>query len=126
MPIERITMQLLIIVAALLERPRAEYHGYAVAKDTGLSGGTVQQTLSRLEAEGWLESRREDIDPHKAGRRPRRLYRLTGEGVKAANRLMLDHGDRLRRVGALAPEAPAAVSWLTSWFRHLTPAVPGC
>lgn len=116
---QRVTLPLLTVVAVLLERPTAERHGYAIAKDTFLSGGTVQQILARLERDGWLTSREEDIDPHVAGRRPRRLYKLTGAGQANAEQMMRDHAHRIRgaaALGRLAPRLPAigVLEWVAT------------
>jgi DNA-binding PadR family transcriptional regulator len=96
MPIERVTDALLIILWVLLQRPDDEHYGYAIAKETGLTGARVQQTLARLEAEEWLTSRVETIDPHEAGRRPRKLYKFTASGVQAAAALVAEHAPRRR------------------------------
>lgn len=79
------------VAAALLGQPAAEHHGYAIAKQTGLTGGAVQHILARLERDGWLRSREEDIDPSETGRRARRLYKLTGAGRAHAERMLSDH-----------------------------------
>jgi PadR family transcriptional regulator, regulatory protein PadR len=95
MPIERITHPLLIVLSELLEQPDVEHHGYAIAKRTNLFGGRVHQLLTRLEAEGWLTSRREDIDPVQVGRPTRRLYRFTEVGLRAAAKLHAENAHRL-------------------------------
>ena len=69
----------------------AEFHGFALAEALGEGGldgrllghGTIYKALARLERDGLLESRWEDIDPVRAGRPRRRLYRVTG-GAPAA------------------------------------------
>jgi DNA-binding PadR family transcriptional regulator len=103
MSIERVTLPLLMVVAVLRDRPNKEHHGYAIAKETALTGARVHQILVRLEAEDWLTSRREDIDPKEAGRPPRRLYKLTAPGIEAAEQLFAAHGHRLH--------APAVLGW---------------
>ena len=68
-----------------------EFHAFALAQDLGDGGiggkllghGTLYKALSRLEHQGLLESRWEEIDPAEAGRPRRRLYRVTG-GAAAA------------------------------------------
>lgn len=97
MGIERVTTPLLLVVDTLAGDSQNEHYAYAVAKATGLQAGTVQPILSRFEEAEWLKSRWEDIDPRVEGRRPRRLYRLTGEGEKAMAGLLHDHAHRLRR-----------------------------
>lgn len=96
MSIERVTNALLIILWVLLQRPDDERYGYDIAKETGLPGGRVQQTLARLAAEGWLTSRVETIDPHEAGRRPRKFYKFTESGAQAAAALVAEHAPRRR------------------------------
>ena len=95
MPIERVTRPLLLVLDVLLGDPDGEHYGYGVTKATGLPGGTVQPILGRLEAEGWLTSRREDIDPHLEGRRPRRFYKFTPLGQREAAQLVQERADRL-------------------------------
>jgi PadR family transcriptional regulator, regulatory protein PadR len=72
--------------AALRRRGVNEFHGYELAKKlTDVSGGrlltaygTLYRALSRLEAMGLLESRREDPAVAARENRPgRRLYTLT-------------------------------------------------
>ena len=88
MVLHRITTPLLLVVGELLKNPLDEHWGYRLSQATGLAPGTIQPILSRLEGEGWFEVRWEDIDAVQEGRRPRRLYRLTGTGVKAAQALL--------------------------------------
>jgi DNA-binding PadR family transcriptional regulator len=47
-------------------------HGYDVARETGLSSGTLYPILIRLHGRGLLDARWEER---------RRSYRLTGEGI---------------------------------------------
>jgi DNA-binding PadR family transcriptional regulator len=77
-------LQAIEILAVMLEDPTAEYYGLELGKRAGLMTGTVYPVLRRLEDAGWLSSSDEDIDPVSAGRPRRRLYRLTGEGARAA------------------------------------------
>ncbi|MBO3749506.1 PadR family transcriptional regulator [Streptosporangiaceae bacterium NEAU-GS5] len=58
-------------------------HGYDIAKDTGLKSGTLYPILIRLADRGLLEARWEEAPP--TGRPARHLYRLTAEGVAAAD-----------------------------------------
>lgn len=98
MPIKRVTTPLLVVVKELLRKPLEERWGYQLSQATGLRPGTIQPILSRLESEGWFEVRWEEIDAVEEGRRPRRLYRLTGSGAKAAQALL---NERERQVEAL-------------------------
>lgn len=92
MTIKRVTTPLLMVVRELLKKPREERWGYEISQATGLAPGTIQPILTRLEAEGWLDVRWEDIDAVNEGRRPRRLYRLTGAGAAAAQQLLHERG----------------------------------
>lgn len=109
MGIERVTTPLLLVADLITGDSAAEHYAYGVAKATGLQAGTVQPILSRFEKAGWLKPRWEDIDPHVEGRRPRRLYKLTGEGEKAMAGLLHDHAHRLRRFRT-SPSAGGALA----------------
>jgi DNA-binding PadR family transcriptional regulator len=74
------------ILGLMLQNPTAEYYGLDLSQRAGLLTGTVYPLLQRLEGRGWMDSRREDVDPSAAGRPARRLYRLTGTGVREARR----------------------------------------
>ena len=69
------------VLGVMLQDTTGEYYGLDLCQRAGLLTGTVYPILQRLEDRGWLESRREDIDPRQVGRPPRRLYRLTGLGA---------------------------------------------
>ena len=68
-----------------------EFHGFGAAEalgEAGLGGrllghGTLYKALGRLEDQGLLESRWEDVDPSEVGRPRRRLYRVTGAAAPA-------------------------------------------
>jgi DNA-binding PadR family transcriptional regulator len=70
------------LLAALLEAPAAWRHGYELSKLTGLKSGTLYPVLMRLGEQGLLESKWEPSP--QAGRPPRHVYRLTGQGVALA------------------------------------------
>jgi PadR family transcriptional regulator, regulatory protein PadR len=83
---------MLHVLAALLEEPTEELYGLELSTRAGLQTGTIYPILARLERSGWLSSRWEDIDPRRAGRRPRRYYRLTGLGMREARALLVRTG----------------------------------
>lgn len=64
-----------------VEQPR---YGYELMRATGFASGKLYPILARLEEYGWLEAQFEQIDATKAGRPPRRWYRLTADGMTAA------------------------------------------
>lgn len=71
-----------IVLAALLEQPRAWRHGYDLARDTGLKSGTLYPLLIRLGDQGFLEARWQDSE--ESGKPPRHLYRPTASGLALA------------------------------------------
>jgi PadR family transcriptional regulator, regulatory protein PadR len=74
----RLSHQTLDILEALLARPSQWHYGYAISRQTSIPSGTLYPILMRLDKSGWLETRWEDAPT--AGRPPRHLYRLTGNG----------------------------------------------
>jgi PadR family transcriptional regulator PadR len=100
----RMTVQVLLIVQALLGEPGREYYGLELSQETGLQPGTAYPILLRLEHEGWVTSRWEDIDPHAEKRPARRYYRLTASGAAEASAASASarrpKGAALRRLAA--------------------------
>jgi PadR family transcriptional regulator, regulatory protein PadR len=80
----RMTIPTQLVLEALLGEPERELYGVEIGDLADLRSGTVHPILARLEGIGWLTSRWEDIDPQAEGRPPRRYYRLTTEGMQAA------------------------------------------
>lgn len=61
-------------------------YGFEILEVTGLRAGTVYPVLRRLEARGLVHSSWERVATARAeGRPPRRNYRLTAEGHRAAS-----------------------------------------
>jgi hypothetical protein len=81
--VERRSAQTLAVLAALAESPTQWWHGYDIAKRTGLKSGTLYPILIRLAERGLLDSSWEEEQP--TGRPRRHLYRLTADGVAAAS-----------------------------------------
>ncbi|RFS82162.1 MarR family transcriptional regulator [Actinomadura spongiicola] len=79
------TLQTQLVLQALLRNPARELYGRELAEETGLMPGTTHPILLRLEKEGWITSRKEDIDPHVEGRPARRYYRFTAGGAAQAS-----------------------------------------
>src|SRR5919206_243419 len=80
----RMTIPTQLVLEALLADPARELYGVEIGELANLRSGTVHPILARLEGVGWLTSRWEDIDPQAEGRPPRRYYRLTADGLRAA------------------------------------------
>lgn len=74
--------QTLLVLALLLESPRAWHYGYGISQRTSLRSGTLYPILSRLAELGWLDTKW--AEAQQPGRPPRHTYRLTSEGAKAA------------------------------------------
>jgi PadR family transcriptional regulator, regulatory protein PadR len=85
----RMTGPTLEVLRVFADAPLEEHYGLGICEIAGLPGGTIYPILARLELAGWLESAWEDIDESKAGRRRRRFYRLTPNGIERA-RLAFD------------------------------------
>jgi DNA-binding PadR family transcriptional regulator len=80
----RITTQTLKVLAALMSDRKEDISGAEIARSTKLASGTLYPILLRLEEAGWVKSRWEVEDPRELGRPRRRLYEVTGLGVKKA------------------------------------------
>jgi PadR family transcriptional regulator, regulatory protein PadR len=74
--------QTLSVLAALTDHPDQWHHGYEMARATGLKSGTLYPILIRLADRGLLEA--EWQDEPAPGRPRRHLYRLTADGLAAA------------------------------------------
>lgn len=80
----RFTHATALILQALASGRR---HGFQIMDVTELPSGTVYPVLRRLEREEAVESHWEDAeDARAAGRRRRRIYRLTASGQLLAER----------------------------------------
>ena len=65
----RMTIPTQRVLRALLADVAAELYGAEIAEAAGLASGTVHPILARFERIGWVESRWEEVDPRRAGRR---------------------------------------------------------
>lgn len=81
---QRMTAQTMLILEQFLEDPDKDWYGLELMDATKLKSGTVYPITHRLREDNWLSSARENIDPEKEGRPPRRLYRLTALGQREA------------------------------------------
>jgi DNA-binding PadR family transcriptional regulator len=106
------TWQTQQVLLALLEAPTADHYGLELAEQAGLKSGTLYPILARFEAAGWVTGSWEQIDPKKAGRRPRRYYRLTARGV--------EEGEALREAMAALLSGKAAFPGLVPRIEGLT------
>jgi DNA-binding PadR family transcriptional regulator len=82
------------VALSMLRSGQATFHGFGLAQtmreQSGsrslTAHGTLYKALSRLEEFGLLTSRWEDAAAAVEGRPRRRLYELTGEGARVADR----------------------------------------
>jgi len=91
----RLTKPLERVLRVFLEDADVGRYGYDLMKAAGVQSGTLYPMLARLEADGMVLSDWQVRSEEAGGRPPRRYYRLTGDGVRAARQ-------------ELAKEAPAA------------------
>jgi PadR family transcriptional regulator, regulatory protein PadR len=78
----RMTGPLQRVLRAFLEDLPAPRYGYDLMRAAGVKSGTLYPLLGRLEEDGLVSSGW--AVPQMAGQRPRRYYRLTGEGATVA------------------------------------------
>jgi PadR family transcriptional regulator, regulatory protein PadR len=86
--------EILEVALAMLRARHATFHGFGLAQtmreQSGsrslTAHGTLYKALGRLEEFGLLTSRWEDAAAAAEGRPRRRLYELTGEGARVAER----------------------------------------
>src|ERR1700691_1002988 len=86
----RLTVQVQLVLQAMLRDPGQEMYGLELSEETGLLPGTAYPILLRLENEGWVTSRWEDIDPRVEKRPARRYYALTASGATEASAACAD------------------------------------
>lgn len=83
--IGRVTPLLLAVLRAL-RSPRAERHGFAIARNADSRPSSVYPVLDRLERAGWICA--EWVPSPFEGRPPRRIYSLTEDGRGKAEALL--------------------------------------
>jgi PadR family transcriptional regulator len=76
--------QTIAVLQALLAEPDAWRYGYELGQQVGLKAGSLYPILIRLADRGLLEASWETPTDEPAGRPPRHLYRLTGDGRELA------------------------------------------
>jgi len=80
----RITVAVARVLRVFLGDPARARHGYDLMQVTGYPSGKLYPILARLARAGILLRDPEDIDPARAGRPARFLYRLSEDGTQAA------------------------------------------
>lgn len=97
------TLTTQLVLRALLADPGREMYGREIMQAASLATGTVYPILARLEAEGWISVRDEEIDKHAEGRPKRRYYQLTTKGAEEAGTAMSRASTQLARLGLDGP-----------------------
>jgi DNA-binding PadR family transcriptional regulator len=92
----RISIPTKQVLQAFLDAPSQETYGYELAQATGLPSGTIYPILRRLEDEGLVSSRWEDVAQSDGATRRRRYYSLRGEGAQLARTVTQDQAVGLR------------------------------
>ena len=92
------------VLGAFLADPAAPRYGYDLMKAARLPSGTLYPLLARLEHQRLVTSAWET--PQEEGQRPRKYYKLTGEGIQIA-RLELAHASSRRQRAPARPGHPA-------------------
>ena len=88
--------QTLSVLQVLLAEAEQWHYGYDLSRRTGLRSGTLYPLLMRLAERGWLDARW--VEAERAGRPPRHIYRLTGEGAREATKLLRAQRPALARL----------------------------
>lgn len=101
---KRMTKQTLRLLETFLSDLNREWYGFDLMELTGLQSGTIYPILHRLQEDEWLSSSREQIDPKREGRPPRRMYRLTGLGEREARARIERPAPARTRRRAILPE----------------------
>ncbi|BCL14157.1 hypothetical protein GCM10017556_18960 [Micromonospora sagamiensis] len=106
------TLQVQLVLRALLQDPERELYGLEIVDSTGLPPGTIYPILARLEAAGWVESRWEVIDQQAEGRPRRRYYRLPPDGrTQARSALAAADARRRTRTRTVTTPGRQAEAW---------------
>jgi DNA-binding PadR family transcriptional regulator len=80
-------------------------HGFDIMDETGLASGTVYPALSRLERDGLVRSRWENVRiAHQEKRPPRRYYEVTTEGLERLAEALLHYKDLARSLAKVVKE----------------------
>jgi PadR family transcriptional regulator PadR len=93
------TLTAQLVLRAMLAEPGREMYGREIMQAASLASGTVYPILARLQAEGWVSVRDEEIDKHAEGRPARRYYRLTPDGIEKAEAAMARASTQIARLG---------------------------
>jgi DNA-binding PadR family transcriptional regulator len=96
--VDQVRMNLTVakVLRVFLEDVSQPRYGYELMRRTGFPSGKLYPVLARLERAGWLTKELESIDPSIEGRPPRRMYRISVEGIRAARYELAALSEELR------------------------------
>lgn len=80
----RISLNVLRVLQVLYQRLDSPHYGLELQRSLNISNGALYPILDKLERAGYVRSSMEDIDESAAGRRKRRYFQLTAEGIPFA------------------------------------------
>lgn len=86
----KLSLQALRVLNLLTQNPGATLCGANLIKELKISSGSIYPILLRLEKNGLVRSSWETESASSLGRPRRRLYEVTGKGVKAAEKALAE------------------------------------
>jgi PadR family transcriptional regulator PadR len=90
------SLSTLLVLRALMDDLAGEHYGLELIASTGVKAGSLYPILARLEAEGTIIGRWEEIDQSVEMRRRRKYYQLTPSGESIARTALSELTDALR------------------------------
>src|SRR5262249_33240249 len=93
------------VLSEMLRHPTDKHYGLALIEATGVKSGSLYPILRRLEDQHLIAGEWEDIDEAAEGRRRRRYYKLTPDGVEFATGEVLRVREQLTGIPVLHPNA---------------------
>ncbi|GGR17539.1 PadR family transcriptional regulator [Deinococcus ruber] len=79
-PTPQLNTNALQVMAVMYHDPNGQHYALSLSQATHLRNGTLFPILDKLEDMRLIEAEWEEKNPH--GRRARRFYRLTAEGIQ--------------------------------------------
>ena len=97
----KLSLQALRVLHYLFQNPGAATCGADLIKNLNMPSGTIYPILLRLEEKGFVSSTWEVEDPSVLERPRRRLYKITGTGVKAAQDAVAEFNTKALKPGVV-------------------------
>lgn len=88
MDILEVNVAALLVAKMLAEQPQKPLWAYMIAKNLNIRPQRAGALLGGLERLGWAKGEMERADASRAGRPPRRLYRITEPGLQAVQPML--------------------------------------